>query len=463
VTSAVTPGKVNRSKGEHQVQLGGERSGRRGSFAALTLALVAMVCFVAACGSDSSSDSASGGGGTDTTATSKGKVAPAGSADNPFGASLANGTYGESYNPPKDIIQKALYGPAALPADPMQKDIVLASMTRVPAQVDQDKAMECWKKNTCETGTGGKLTVGLADGFGGNVARQIFKMEFILQALTYKDIGKIVYTDANLDTQKAISDMRSMIAQGVNVIVSYPDAGKALLPVYRQATQRKIPVALWSNADIGDPGTDYMTYSGQDVCALGKSYADILNKQLPDGGQIALLGGTPGNTQSPAWQKCEKQGLNPNIKVVATADTNWTRQGALQAMSGILSKYPDIKAFSYDYGDATVGAMRAFKAANKPLNVVATIQSDENPLLCAWKKENNPDFKVYVQSGLATQGRVALTAAMMQKDGAPIPPQIIFKPSLRQVDESSCRTDIPANGSPSSTVPADLQTKMFGK
>ena len=90
--------------------------------------------------------------------------------------------------------------------------------------------MECWKKNTCETGTGGKLTVGLADGFGGNVARQIFKMEFILQALTYPDIGKIVYTDANLDTQKAISDMRSMIAQGVDVIVSYPDAGEALLP-----------------------------------------------------------------------------------------------------------------------------------------------------------------------------------------------------------------------------------------
>jgi ribose transport system substrate-binding protein len=435
---------------------------RRGSFAALTLALVAMVCFVAACGSDSG-NSASGGGGTDTTAKTKGKAAPAGSAENPFGATLANGTYGENYNPPKAVIDQSINGPDALPSDPMQKDIVLAGMARVPAQVDQDKAMECWKKNTCETGTGGKLTVGLADGFGGNVARQIFKMEFILQALTYKDIGKIVYTDANLDTQKAISDMRSMIAQGVNVIVSYPDAGKALLPVYRQATQRKVPVALWSNANIGKPGTDYLTYSGQDICSLGKSYADIMNKQLPDGGQIAFLGGTPGNTQSPAWQKCEREGLNPNIKVVATADTNWTRQGALQAMSGILSKYPDLKGFSYDYGDATVGAMRAFKAANKPLDVVATIQSDDNPLLCAWKKENNPNFKVWVQSALFTQGRTALTASMMKGQGAPIPSDIIFKPSLRRVDESSCSSSIPANGSPSSTVPADLQQKMFGK
>jgi ribose transport system substrate-binding protein len=423
----------------------------------LTLAaLASVVVALPACGGDSS-DSAAGGGGSSTSASTTAQTV-----SGQFGETLKNGTYGENYDPNPQYVDQALLGKDGLPADPMAKNIVLAALTRVGQPADETKAMECWKKNTCETGTGGKVTVGLADGFGGNVARQMFKMEFILQALTYKDIGKIVYTDANLDTQKAISDMRSMVAQGVNVIVSYPDAGKALLPVYRQATQRKIPVALWSNANIGKPGVDYMTYSGQDICQLGKSYAKIMNDNLPDGGQIAFLGGTPGNTQSPAWQKCEKEGLNPNVKVVATADTNWTRQGALQAMSGILAKYPDLKGFSYDYGDATVGAMRAFKAAGKPLNVVATIQSDDNPLLCAWKKENNPNFKVWVQSALFTQGRTALTAAMMKQQGAPIPPEIIFNPSLRRVDESSCSSDIPANGSPSSTVPADLQQKMFG-
>jgi ribose transport system substrate-binding protein len=460
VTSAVTPGKVNRSKGEHDVQLGGDKHVRRGSFAALTLALVAMVCFVAACGSDSG-NSASGGGGTDTTAKTKGKAAPAGSAENPFGATLANGTYGENYNPPKDVIQQSIYGPAALPADPMQKNIVLAGMSRVPAQVDQTKAMECWKKNTCETGTGGKLTVGLADGFGGNVARQIFKMEFILQALTYKNIGKIVYTDANLDTQKAISDMRSMIAQGVNVIVSYPDAGKALLPAYRQATQRKIPVALWSNANIGTPGTDYLTYSGQDICSLGKSYAKIMNDNLPDGGQIALLGGTPGNTTSPQWQKCEKADLNPNVKVVATADTNWTRQGALQAMSGILAKYPDLKGVSYDYGDAFVGAMRAFQATGKKLDLVATVETDENSLFCAWKKAADPNFKLWTFVAAASEARMDLTAGMMKKQGAPVPPGIVTRAALKRVDESSCRPDLAAAAPPSALVPHELQEQMF--
>jgi ribose transport system substrate-binding protein len=454
---------TSREGREHDVHhRGGEGSARQRWRARPVLGLVALMLGVAACGSSGSSGS---GSATSTSAATTGesaKVAPKGSAENPFGATLPNGKYGENYNPAKEDVDKALYGVAALPTDPIQRDIVLAGMARVRKPVDQAKAMECWKKNSCETGTGGKITVGLADGFGGNVARQIFKMEFVLQALTYPDIGKIVYTDANLDTQKAISDMRSMIAQGVNLIVSYPDAGKALLPVYRQATQRDIPVALWSNADVGKPGTDYLTYSGQNICDLGKTYAKILNENLPGGGQVAFLGGTPGNTQSPAWQKCERAALNPNLKVVATADTNWTRQGALQAMSGVLSKYPDIKAVSYDYGDAMVGALRAFKAAGKPLNIVATVKSDENPLLCAWKAEDNPSFKLWAQSALFTQGRVALTAGMMKKQGAPIPPELIFGPALKRVDANSCRTDIPANGSPSATVPADLQKQMFG-
>ena len=44
--------------------------------------------------------------------------------------------------------------------------------------------------------------------FGGNVARQLFKMEFILQALTYQaDREDRLQSDANLNTQKAISDV----------------------------------------------------------------------------------------------------------------------------------------------------------------------------------------------------------------------------------------------------------------
>ena len=85
-----------------------------------------------------------------------------------------------------------------------------------------EKALECWSNKSCDTGTGGEVTVALADGFGENVWREVTYMEFVLQALTYPEIGEIIYTSAQGDTQKAISDFRSLISQGVDVIATFP-------------------------------------------------------------------------------------------------------------------------------------------------------------------------------------------------------------------------------------------------
>jgi hypothetical protein len=386
-------------------------------------------------------------------------------ASGPYGPTLQNGTYGECYNPSQSLVKKILYGVASLPTNEAQKNVVLAALCRAQKNynVNSNLAYTCWKNDGCSTGTGGKLVVGEADGFGGNSAREMFKMEFILQALTYPQIGKILYTDANLNTEKAISDVRSMVAQGAKVILSYPDAGAAMLPAYQAAEQQGDNVALWSNANIGNPGVQYMTVTGTNICKLGQQYAAVMNKDLPSGGQIAFLGGTPGNTQSPAWQACEKKALNSNIKVVATANTSWTRQGALQATSAIISKYPHLNGISYDYGDATVGVIRAFQAAHKSLaNFVITDYSNENSLLCLYKSLNTPSFKVYTYVNLESQARISLTAGMMKLAGAKIPPEINFQPSLRQVTANSCLSSIPIDGLSTALVAPALQKRMFG-
>jgi hypothetical protein len=397
--------------------------------------------------------------------TAASSAKPAAHAAAGTGASLKNGTYGECYDPATSLVSKILYGVASLPTDQSQRNIVLAALCRAQKNYNVNSALayKCWKNDGCSTGTGGKLTVGEADGFGGNSAREMFKMEFILQALTYPSIGKILYTDANLNTEKAISDVRSMVAQGAKVILSYPDSGAAMLPAYQAAEQQGDQVALWSNANIGNPGVQYMTVTGTDICTLGKQYAAEMNKNLPKGGQIAFLGGTPGNTQSPAWQKCEQAALNKNIKVVATANTSWTRQGALQATSAIISKYPKLTGISYDYGDATVGVIRAFQAAHRSLaNFVITDYSNENSLLCLYKQLNIPSFKLYTYVNLESQARISLTAGMMKLAGAKIPPEINFQPSMRQVTSSSSLSSIPIDGLSTALVAPALQKRMFG-
>jgi ABC-type sugar transport system substrate-binding protein len=286
-------------------------------------------------------------------------------------------------------------------------------------------------------------------------------MEFVLQALTYPQIGKIIYTNAHANTQKAISDKRSLIAQKVNVIVGFPDAGPAVLPTYRQAMQRGIVVAPYVSGPGGTPGKDYLTLVAENLCSLGKNFAAVLNKEVPSG-DVAFLGGTPGNPLSQAWQKCEKPALKSSLKLVGTADTNWTRQGALEATSGFISKYPDLKGWSYEYADGFLGSIRAYQAANKPLNVVLTLRTDEEDLFCQWKSIKNPNFKVFYSSGGGFDSRIALTTAMMNLNGyKTVPSQVVVPTVLKQVTASTCNSKVPGQAPASTLVPDNVLAAMY--
>jgi hypothetical protein len=87
-------------------------------------------------------------------------------------------------------------------------------------------------------------------------------------------------------------------------------------------------------------------------------------------------------------------------------------------------------------------------------------QSDDNPFLCAWKAQGGT-MESYTYVALLLEGRAGVTAAMMKIAGYDVPPQIIFGVQLKPVTMDSCRADIPPDGSPSSLVPAELQSKMF--
>jgi ABC-type sugar transport system substrate-binding protein len=372
-----------------------------------------------------------------------------------FGA--GPGKYGETYNASPSLLLKAFGTTKGIPQP------ILASVVRAGQPVTGKKldlAIKCWKENVCDTGTGGKLTVALADGFGDNVWREVTHMEFVLQALTYPQVGKIIYTNAHANTQKAISDVRSLIAQKVSIIVGFPDAGAAMLPTYRQATQRGIIVAPYVSGPGGSPGKDYLTLVAEDLCALGKNFASVLKKQVGKG-DVVFLGGTPGNPLSMAWQDCEKPALGSGLNLVGTADTNWTRQGTLQAMSGFLSKYPDIKGISYEYADGFLGGVRAYEAAKKPLDLVLTLRTDEEGLFCDWKKMKNPNFKIFFSSGGGFDSRIALTSAMMKMNGASIPGNVVVPTVLKQVTASTCNTTIPSQAPASTLVPNNVLAAMY--
>ena len=65
-----------------------------------------------------------------------------------------------------------------------------------------------------------------------------------------------------------------------------------------------------------------------------------MNTQVKSG-DIAFLGGFPGNPLSLGWQTCEKPALNSNIHVVATEPTNWDPSKVQSVVAGILAAAPE--------------------------------------------------------------------------------------------------------------------------
>ena len=172
--------------------------------------------------------------------------------------------FGESLDADPALVEKAL-GPVD-PSDEESWNIILASIARAEQDLDQatiDKAMECWNSQECDTGTGGDVIMGYADGGGDtvNVWRAVSHMEAILQALTYEEIGTIVSTEANFggptfDPTIAENDIRFLINRGVDFIVGYPDIGVGLREEVLEAEAAGIHYIPFSAGYVGLPGQE---------------------------------------------------------------------------------------------------------------------------------------------------------------------------------------------------------------
>src|SRR5215210_6910182 len=308
---------------------------------------------------------ACGGGDDETTATGATESGTA------TGASGALAEFGESTDADPALVEKAL-GPVE-PSDEASWNIILASIARANQDLDQatiDKAMECWSKRECETGTGGDVVMGYADGGGDtvNVWRAVSHMEAILQALTYDEIGTIVSTEADFNPDPAVhaNDIRFLISRGVDFIVGYPDVGVALAAAVKEADGAGIPYVSFSAGWVGlpdqdgalVPGEDYLTVVGEDLCALGESFAEVLNDGV-ETGEVAMLGGTPGNALSLGWQRCAASSFADGIDLVnppandnsKTGDTSWYPPAIPGVYQGLLTTNPGIKGWAYEYAD----------------------------------------------------------------------------------------------------------------
>ena len=433
--------------------------------------LVAVLALVAAaCGGDGDET-----GTTGTTGTTSATGATA------TGEPLAE--FGETTAADPALVERAL-GPVE-PSDEASWNIILASIARAEQSLDEAtiaKAMECWNSQECDTGTGGDIVMGYADGGGDtvNVWRAVSHMEAILQALTYPEIGAIVSTEANFDPDPAVAenDIRFLINRGVDFIVGYPDIGVGLKEEVLEAEAAGISYVPFSAGYVGLPGSegalipgeDYLTVVGENLCELGKSFAGVLNTGVGEG-KVALLGGSTGNALTLGWQQCAIPALGGGLDLVnppatpdsTTGDTFWYDPVIPDVYRGLLTADPGIKGWAYEYSDGQNIGMGVYEELGIPVeNLTVALRTDEQSLFCDWVERAEPTYNIWYSAGGNFQSRVAVTAAMLNIAGADIPGEIVVPHVMRQVTEADCDENRPhASVSGTSLVPDEVLTQMF--
>ncbi|MFI9629886.1 substrate-binding domain-containing protein [Streptomyces sp. NPDC052042] len=266
------------------------------------------------------------------------------------------------------------------------------------------------------------IKVGYADGNANNTWRKATIALFRAQAAKCPNITQVMVTDAQNNTQKAISDINSMVAQGVNVIVTFGDAGQALLPAIQKANAAGVAVVPIVSSIGGTPGKDYVDFVSEDVEAYGKTLADWTIKTMKGKGNLVMLGGVAGSAYSQTVYDGVKKAVaeHPDIRLLNSdgyVATDWDVSKTQQVMAGLITKYGKIDGIVSDFGGGSVGGIRAFIAANKPLPVWAANDSNEFASLWYRYHKQYPSYQIATESSRNWVVQAALNKGLAAYNG----------------------------------------------
>ena len=247
------------------------------------------------------------------------------------------------------------------------------------------------------------MVVGILDAYGGNGWAQGKKALLTKLSKQCSNVSKVLYVDANLDLQKYIAGISSLVAQGANVIETFEAFGQA--PIAAIAKARAAGVVVGSANAIPGKATVPADLDSNVIPDLQKE-AEIWVKWLTaatnNAGKVAYIGGPAGNTfDVPSLAAVKKAIANQSsgIKIVTNEPVvgNWDPATTQQAMTGLLQKDKTINGVILSYTATGPAILRAYDAANVAYPAI-TGQSNSMEFVCSVGKALKKDPKFAAQS-----------------------------------------------------------------
>jgi sugar transport system substrate-binding protein len=182
---------------------------------------------------------------------------------------------------------------------------------------------------------------------------------------------EIVETNAQDDASKESSFMQSLVAQQVDAIMLSASSGTASVPAIKQAHEADIPVICYNTCieepDLSEYVSAYMLGDPVEFGRkLGDAAADYFLEQGIDEPQIGVI-----NCEFVEVCIQRREGFEaaleekvPGFQIVEN-QKGGDASASLSAAQNILTAHPDLDAFMGEYGDATIGAVKAVHNAGR--------------------------------------------------------------------------------------------------
>ncbi len=212
-----------------------------------------------------------------------------------------------------------------------------------------------------------------------------------------------------------ISDIESLVAQGVDILFVDPAAEAPLVGAVEEAMAEGVPVIL---ASTGVNTDEYVSWVSRDNTKAGFLYADWMGKKLTNGGKVVVLMGMAGSSYAEDVYRGVQQGLAayPTVEVVGMAYADWSPVKAKEAMAAFIQANPQIDGVIADGGQMAYGAVEALLDAGRPLPPMTA--DDWNGWLRIAKEHN---IVFVAESGGCPLAMTCVDLAVQVLQGQPVP------------------------------------------
>ncbi len=200
----------------------------------------------------------------------------------------------------------------------------------------------------------------------------------------------VVSADPRGDQATQMSQVQSMLVQGISVLLITP---AALTPtnIVNAAKQSGVPVVAYLNPPVGLNEGDVAALVGDGPVPIGEAQGKWIQATQPDGAEIALINGDLATNYALLMQKGQKSVLQADFdsgkfKLVADKGAvNWDPANAQKEAAAVLVSNPNVAAFVVGNDGLAGGVINAIKNAGLTGKVAvigldADVQGSQNIL-----------------------------------------------------------------------------------